>query len=148
MYGIEELKHLNIDELSEQEQRLIKLQGKDVYALVRNLTVQIDLKLIIILNEGNRQIASKIYRNFVKSLIFHIAQKHNLDLRRKVLTRELSATQLANLKEQDLYSPHIREEMIRKQNNLLLSATVVPKNVEPVEGEYCETALYEQQKSL
>jgi hypothetical protein len=61
------------------------------------LVVEIDIDFLNNLNVGNKQIASKRYKNQLKSLASNITDETNLPLRRKILSREWNSKKLAVL---------------------------------------------------
>lgn len=72
------------------EEKIARMLGKEIYAYCKTLTIEIDNELLDQLNSGNKQTACKKYKSHIKTFSSNIGEESNCELRKKVLSRELS----------------------------------------------------------
>ncbi|CAD8071911.1 unnamed protein product [Paramecium sonneborni] len=112
-YGIEELRDLfqqDQNSVSQQEKWILSMTDVALFQYIKNLALDIEVFTHI---KYNVQFKGKLEPNYIdrcKLIYLHMKDDNNLELRRKVISKEFQAQDLCIRDERDLYNPDKRKE--------------------------------------
>ena len=82
----------------------MKLNALEEYTYTKALVCQIDTEFLVTLNNSNRLKTNEKFKEHWRELTHNLQDEYNLDLRRKIVTKKLTSSELANCSVKEFYS--------------------------------------------
>ncbi|KAM3133810.1 hypothetical protein pb186bvf_014073 [Paramecium bursaria] len=112
-YGFLELANAqkqNPNLVTNYENELLNYPENQVFQYFKNLSLEIEVFLHVKLNNPAKMKLENAYMDRCKLIYMHLKDDKNLELRRKVISKEFHPVDLCTKDERDLYNPERRKE--------------------------------------
>ncbi|CAD8069004.1 unnamed protein product [Paramecium sonneborni] len=112
-YGIEELKIMyekDPSSITQLEREIINYTDNTLFQYIKNLALDIEVYTHIKFNTQYKTKLEPLYVDRCKLIYLHMKDDKNLELRRKVISKEFQAQDLSTRDERDLYNPEKRRQ--------------------------------------
>ncbi|CAD8062575.1 unnamed protein product [Paramecium sonneborni] len=112
-YGIEELKDMyekDPSSITQLEREIISYTDNALFQYIKNLALDIEVYTHIKFNTQYKTKLEPLYVDRCKLIYLHMKDDKNLELRRKVISKEFQAQDLSTRDERDLYNPEKRRQ--------------------------------------
>ncbi|CAD8109232.1 unnamed protein product [Paramecium primaurelia] len=112
-YGIEELKDMyqrDPKSITQLEKEIINNSETALFQYIKNLALDIEVYIHIKFNTQYKNKLEPLYVDRCKLIYLHMKDDKNLELRRKVISKEFQAQDLSTRDERDLYNPEKRKQ--------------------------------------
>ncbi|CAD8157163.1 unnamed protein product [Paramecium pentaurelia] len=112
-YGVEELKDMyekDPNSITQLEKEIISNPDTVLFQYIKNLALDIEVYTHIKFNTQYKTKLEPLYVDRCKLIYLHMKDDKNLELRRKVISKEFQAQDLSTRDERDLYNPEKRKQ--------------------------------------